>query len=965
MNDFQKYRQSILSGKPIAGSLMGGSSYDSFQQQRQQTISAPRRQVVQQPQQEVKKVAEEPKKGFIAKAQDFFQGVGFRQQQGTDIVSKTFGQDYQIINEEKRDTLQKISEAKASGKNTKDLEKKLATIATIEDPTTPAGAKQVLIQDLRIKRYIGSAKQSAGDAVANIYDYISKYREQKFSDPEYVKKVEEGFKKFPLIWKGEFEDLKKFQTGEKFSTQKISSDIKKWADETAPINQTYSEKLAGATGSMGVFTLMTLASGGNTLVPVIIESVGEAGSVYSQLRSEGKSIDESGKRADLTLGANLVLNKVLNMFEGIDKKKSIKLILKSMGQEGVQEGTQQTISNLATNRKWDEGVLESAIIGSISAGATTVVYPSAESMKNPVELEPQEIKDKILTNKKISNTKDGKELLKRAIEADDSGKKLLASINEDGSISIGVGTAEVQAPAKESPELKKLEDIAKQFTSAKDFATSEGTSEDKQIGVIDSNRIIARDAVDKTTESYKSLYEDIKLNGVQEPIIVQVKEDGTIETTDGSHRVIIAQELGQNVPIIVTKGNLAELQSIKEFYDQAKRQIEQKETEKAISQVQPEEKVAEPKIKYDKKEKVGQVLIEEAKKYGSAEEFVNKNTLTTNGIKHLDLDSYSNKSQFLKDVDKLNYKDGDDLRDILEKAEKIWDSKRTGWGDDVIQKIDPNKVRVVEEALYPENRATSYRKIDKPIQVLYKDGNYSLVDGRHRLEAFRQLEKEAPIVDITKEFKTEDSKQKIEEIIVTTKEKQIAQKKPIPSKGEIKKSKAVSRIIDKLSELQESDIEYNQMNIAEDAKLALDFVEQYPKRAEKIALGLENPPPGVTETAISIVASEKAKEAGNYKLQADLELSRSLRQTRRGQEIVAERGRTNVNSSEYFIKQLIQARLDNVSNKKKWTYEPRAKKGSKVQNAITNETADVKVKMDKLVLNKIASAQSLIDQLTC
>lgn len=127
-------------------------------------------------------------------------------------------------------------------------------------------------------------------------------------------------------------------------------------------------------------------------------------------------------------------------------------------------------------------------------------------------------------------------------------------------------------------------------------------------------------------------------------------------------------------------------------------------------------------------------LTLEAKKYKSAEEFVNRNTLTTNGIKHLDLDSYSNKSQFLKDVDKLNYKGGDDLRDILEKAEKIWDSKRSGWGEDVVQKIDPNKVRVVEEALYPENRATSYRKIEKPIQVLYKDGNYSLVDGRHRLD---------------------------------------------------------------------------------------------------------------------------------------------------------------------------------------------------------------------------------------
>ena len=52
-------------------------------------------------------------------------------------------------------------------------------------------------------------------------------------------------------------------------------------------------------------------------------------------------------------------------------------------------------------------------------------------------------------------------------------------------------------------------------------------------------------------EINQELLEDIKLNGIQEPIEIRVREDGSQIVWDGLHRLAIAVKLGiKDVPII-------------------------------------------------------------------------------------------------------------------------------------------------------------------------------------------------------------------------------------------------------------------------------------------------------------------------------------------------------------------------------------------------------------------------------
>ena len=135
---------------------------------------------------------------------------------------------------------------------------------------------------------------------------------------------------------------------------------------------------------------------------------------------------------------------------------------------------------------------------------------------------------------------------------------------------------------------------------------------------------------------------------------------------------------------------------------------------------------------------------------------------------------------------------------------------------------------------------------------------------------------------------------------------------PVKSEGKKLESKAFTRVQSRLEEFADNNPTYNKMNIAEDTARALKIVSEDMDRARKISLGLISAPNDVTDTAISIAYSEEMIRQGNLKEAARSESARSLRQTRRGQEIVAERGRIDADSSTYFVNQVIQARLDNL-----------------------------------------------------
>lgn len=216
-----------------------------------------------------------------------------------------------------------------------------------------------------------------------------------------------------------------------------------------------------------------------------------------------------------------------------------------------------------------------------------------------------------------------------------------------------------------------------------------------------------------------------------------------------------------------------------------------------------------------------------------------------------------------------------------------------------------------------------------------------------------------------KESKQFDMRQSNAPVIKNTTQNQV-EKKPVKTKGEVKRSKAFQRVQERLGEYADFDVNYNRLNLADDTAKAMEFVEKYPKEAKRIALGMQGAPEGVTETAISIALAEKAAEGKDYALQAQLERSRSLRQTRRGQEIVAERGRFNENSAHFFMQQVLAARIERAG-KTKFQFLSRNKGDTKAQGVeakIKEGTENIKQTVKKK-LSAADLAQQVIDSITC
>lgn len=127
----------------------------------------------------------------------------------------------------------------------------------------------------------------------------------------------------------------------------------------------------------------------------------------------------------------------------------------------------------------------------------------------------------------------------------------------------------------------------------------------------------------------------------------------------------------------------------------------------------------------------------------------------------------------------------------------------------------------------------------------------------------------------------------------------------------IKKSGAYQKAKARLTEFQlamQEDPTYTAMKVDDQMAKAFQLLDENPEYARAVALGLEQPPLDIADTAISLAVAERAKETGDFRLQAEAEKARSLRQTRRGQELNLERGRVNEDSPEFFIKQLIDRR---------------------------------------------------------
>lgn len=127
-------------------------------------------------------------------------------------------------------------------------------------------------------------------------------------------------------------------------------------------------------------------------------------------------------------------------------------------------------------------------------------------------------------------------------------------------------------------------------------------------------------------------------------------------------------------------------------------------------------------------------LHAEALKYKTAKEFINNQIKESGGIKYIDPDLYDNRTDFVRDIEKLNpYPGGFDKKIAMtqiDKAFELWGEKDHSKN---IREIPVNKIDLVEQPL--PYKMNFYKEIKEPIDLIYypERGRYNLVDGRHRL----------------------------------------------------------------------------------------------------------------------------------------------------------------------------------------------------------------------------------------
>jgi len=201
------------------------------------------------------------------------------------------------------------------------------------------------------------------------------------------------------------------------------------------------------------------------------------------------------------------------------------------------------------------------------------------------------------------------------------------------------------------------------------------------------------------------------------------------------------------------------------------------------------------------------------------------------------------------------------------------------------------------------------------------------------------------------------------------KSKEISQKtitppKPIETKTDTQlKSRVFERMKAENPSL-EGDLGYDPIKQKADFEKAVNLIAKDKQKAYDIAMGKETSTE-VTSTATNITLAEKALQEGNNALYAKLIKNRSLEQTRRGQEISAERGSVSDNSTARYVKELISNRLEILGKRYLGDLVDRKTTGKgRATKVIDNEVAKMEAKIKSKKLN-VKDALSLLEKLTC
>ncbi len=177
-----------------------------------------------------------------------------------------------------------------------------------------------------------------------------------------------------------------------------------------PDDPNFGDQLAAGAGSFAAFFLpgLGVAKGAEAIGKVstvaanwlgagssaALEASAEAGSVFRDLRRQGRSVEQASRAATAVFWSNAALVGVTNKMGLFSEAGgAVRRGATAAETEGFQEGSQQAISNVATDRPVTEGVGTSAAIGTILGGGAGVVMGARSRPAPALDISDAEIID--------------------------------------------------------------------------------------------------------------------------------------------------------------------------------------------------------------------------------------------------------------------------------------------------------------------------------------------------------------------------------------------------------------------------------------------------------------------------------------------------------------------------------------------------------------------------------------------
>lgn len=715
-----------------------------------------------------------------------------------------------------------------------------------------------------------------------------------------------------------------------------------------------------------------------------------AGQMYNEAKNYGVSDEkafDAANKGGVVVGAidQLPLGRLLSRTpqgEAI-KKKIAKEVVKSFvlqgGEEAVTEGTQQIIQNALAKVYYDpsrqllDGAAESALYGYIMGGtsgaladisvaanlpdqkkvslANEKIEQALNTPRDKRDEEQQNIVNSVLrqdftpsqiiqyvAKSDIATTSQGHDLIKTALDAQQTGKSL-AFIQDEDTGEITIEIADVKTPEQIQQDMQREEMKQNLRKSVRLKETYSSDFDKNSTEKLFNDPISLRDEYlnkfgnEVNTDLARELFADVGYNESNSPEFQNAASG--LRDMVFNHLIDTKQGQGNNTVLITAGGSGSGKSTALE------NALPDRESYPAIFDTTLANKSMEKKI---------ETILD--KGYSVRIAFVMRDIV----------DAWENGVLRRKRTVGENYHIDAHMQAkerVLNLMEKYKDDSR----------VD---IQVIDNTNGKENIKVS----DNPIDFL-KSFNYNTAgvqkqiydaterakqSGKISQEQYKGFTNDRVGKSDSGKSQEESSERKQEQPQVTTEPK---------GTGKTKESRLFKRVKEVLgAEFDDKKVTYSELSLEKQAEAVTDLIENDPQRAARIAKGLEEVPTGMTQNAVSLGLFSVAIGKGDFQTAADLLTSTSLRSTRLGQELVSLRGAFNGDTPENAVKRIVQSRLERISDQYKseinnLNLEKGTNKARKATKLIEKQAKDLKKRLTDEQSRRIQSAQDVIEMLKC